>query len=280
LGKSSGRIAFRSRGLTPRRRGDSARRVQWPEQGEAEARSPQSIIPPSLASHHSRCWRLGQQPGDLHREDGEQHHHGEQRRSWSRVPEQVVPAAWASGDGGEAGTRSLRKSSGRIPSPKAGLDNSITGPIRAGAPAVELSSRARQILHQVVAAGTTAGGEIRSQLSPCPRLLPQDRGAWAVAAARNLLAAYLDRRLPRWREDAQGDAATGSGPARSGKMTKDEADQVLGGLLEVSCQRGTRAGHGEHVARRRADHLPVLRPNPIAEAEARPCPVRPAADVG
>jgi len=34
LGKSNGRIAFRPRGNTPRRRGDSARRVQWPEQGE------------------------------------------------------------------------------------------------------------------------------------------------------------------------------------------------------------------------------------------------------
>ena len=40
LGKSSGRIAFLIEGYTPRRRGDSARRVQWPEQGEAEVRTP------------------------------------------------------------------------------------------------------------------------------------------------------------------------------------------------------------------------------------------------
>ena len=46
-------------------------------------------------------------------------------------------------------------------------------------------------------------------------------------AAWDLLAAYLDRRHPRWREDAQGDAATGSGPAR-GKMTKEEVYQILG----------------------------------------------------
>jgi hypothetical protein len=46
--------------------------------------------------------------------------------------------------------------------------------------------------------------------------------------SRDLLAAYLDRRHPRWREDAQGDAAAGSSPARSGKMTKEEAYQVLG----------------------------------------------------
>jgi DnaJ domain len=45
-----------------------------------------------------------------------------------------------------------------------------------------------------------------------------------------LLMAYLDRREPRWREHAQGDAATGTGrPARSGgKMTEEEAYQILG----------------------------------------------------
>ena len=47
--------------------------------------------------------------------------------------------------------------------------------------------------------------------------------------SRDLLAAYLDRRHPRWREDAQGDAAAGNGgPARSGKMSKEEAYQILG----------------------------------------------------
>jgi DnaJ domain len=46
--------------------------------------------------------------------------------------------------------------------------------------------------------------------------------------SRDLLAAYLDRRHPRWREDAQGDAAAGNGAARSGKMSKEEAYQILG----------------------------------------------------
>ena len=46
--------------------------------------------------------------------------------------------------------------------------------------------------------------------------------------SRNLLAAYLDRRHPRWREDAESDATAGGGPARSGKMTKEEAYQILG----------------------------------------------------
>jgi hypothetical protein len=47
--------------------------------------------------------------------------------------------------------------------------------------------------------------------------------------SRALLMAYLDRREPRWRENAQADAATG--PSRAGwggKMTEEEAYQVLG----------------------------------------------------
>jgi DnaJ-like protein len=48
--------------------------------------------------------------------------------------------------------------------------------------------------------------------------------------SRDLLAAYLDRRQPGWREYAQGDAAAGRGrtSARSGKMTEEEAYQILG----------------------------------------------------
>jgi len=48
--------------------------------------------------------------------------------------------------------------------------------------------------------------------------------------SRALLMAYLDRRDPRWREHAQGDAAAGGrGTTRSsGKMTEEEAYQILG----------------------------------------------------
>ncbi len=47
--------------------------------------------------------------------------------------------------------------------------------------------------------------------------------------SRALLAAYLDRRNPRWREDTQGGAAAGEvGTPRSGKMTEEEAYQILG----------------------------------------------------
>jgi len=46
--------------------------------------------------------------------------------------------------------------------------------------------------------------------------------------SRALLAAYLDRRTPGWREHAQGNAAAGqSGPPR-GPMTQEEAYQILG----------------------------------------------------
>jgi hypothetical protein len=48
--------------------------------------------------------------------------------------------------------------------------------------------------------------------------------------SRALLMAYLDRREPRWREHAQGDAAAGPGRTAwsSGKMTEEEAYQILG----------------------------------------------------
>jgi hypothetical protein len=46
--------------------------------------------------------------------------------------------------------------------------------------------------------------------------------------SRALLMAYLDRREPSWREHAQGDTAAGRGPPSSGKMTEEEAYQILG----------------------------------------------------
>jgi len=47
--------------------------------------------------------------------------------------------------------------------------------------------------------------------------------------SRALLMAYLDRREPSWREHAQGDAhAAGHAAWSSGKMTEEEAYQILG----------------------------------------------------
>jgi hypothetical protein len=46
--------------------------------------------------------------------------------------------------------------------------------------------------------------------------------------SRALLVAYLDRRDARWSEHAQGDAASGRPAASSGKMSEQEAYQILG----------------------------------------------------
>jgi DnaJ-domain-containing protein 1 len=46
--------------------------------------------------------------------------------------------------------------------------------------------------------------------------------------SRALLVAYLDRRDARWSEHAQGDTATGRPAASSGKMSEQEAYQILG----------------------------------------------------
>jgi DnaJ domain len=46
--------------------------------------------------------------------------------------------------------------------------------------------------------------------------------------SRALLMAYLDRRQPSWREHAQGDAAAGRAATSTGKMTEQEAYQILG----------------------------------------------------
>ncbi len=49
------------------------------------------------------------------------------------------------------------------------------------------------------------------------------------AESVSLLESYLDRRFPAWRQDAQGNTAGGqSRPAASGKMTDEEAYQILG----------------------------------------------------
>jgi hypothetical protein len=46
--------------------------------------------------------------------------------------------------------------------------------------------------------------------------------------SRALLATYLDRREPSWREHVQGDATAGQGVPPSGPMTEQEAYQILG----------------------------------------------------
>jgi hypothetical protein len=59
--------------------------------------------------------------------------------------------------------------------------------------------------------------------------------------SRALLAAYLDRREPSWREHAQGDASAGNGVTRRGKMTEQEAYQILGVQAGASAEEIGRA---------------------------------------
>ncbi|MFY9836662.1 MAG: DnaJ domain-containing protein [Xanthobacteraceae bacterium] len=61
--------------------------------------------------------------------------------------------------------------------------------------------------------------------------------------SRNLLAAYLDRREPGWREYAQRDAGAGRGArsASAGKMVEEEAYQILGVAPGASAEEITRA---------------------------------------
>ena len=60
-----------------------------------------------------------------------------------------------------------------------------------------------------------------------PQLLAMASAFDAESVA--LLESYLDRRFPAWRQNAQGDAAGGQRrTASSGKMTNEEAYQILG----------------------------------------------------
>jgi hypothetical protein len=61
--------------------------------------------------------------------------------------------------------------------------------------------------------------------------------------SRKLLATYLDRREPGWREHAQHDAGAGRGArgASAGKMTEEEAYQILGITPGASTEEITRA---------------------------------------
>jgi hypothetical protein len=59
--------------------------------------------------------------------------------------------------------------------------------------------------------------------------------------SRDLLTAYLDHREPGWREYAQRDAGAGARPANAGKVTEEEAYQILGIQPGASTEEISRA---------------------------------------
>jgi hypothetical protein len=61
------------------------------------------------------------------------------------------------------------------------------------------------------------------------------------AESQALMAAYLDRREPRWREHAEGDAAARGRAARGAKMTEEQAYQILGVAAGASAEEIGRA---------------------------------------
>lgn len=72
--------------------------------------------------------------------------------------------------------------------------------------------------------------------------------------SRRLLEAYLDGRLPGWRDGADADAGTGQGAsASSGAMTKQEAYQILG-LEEGASAAAIRKAHRSLMQRVHPDH--------------------------
>jgi hypothetical protein len=71
--------------------------------------------------------------------------------------------------------------------------------------------------------------------------------------SRALLATYLDRREPGWREHAQGDATAGRGAPSRGPMTEEEAYQILG--LEPGADAdAVRSAHRTLMKKLHPDH--------------------------
>jgi hypothetical protein len=71
--------------------------------------------------------------------------------------------------------------------------------------------------------------------------------------SRDLLAAYLDRREPDWRQHARHDAGAGTRPAGAGKITEEEAYQILGILPGATTEEISRA-HRSLIKKLHPDH--------------------------
>jgi hypothetical protein len=97
------------------------------------------------------------------------------------------------------------------------------------------------IMSGKIIAGRLRGTELdRAELTTLVGLLGE-----FDTESRDLLAAYLDRRHPRWRDHVEDGAAAGRGlGARSGKMTEQEAYQILGLQPGASAEDIGRAHRG------------------------------------
>ncbi len=75
------------------------------------------------------------------------------------------------------------------------------------------------------------------------QLMKQAAAVAGIADSAALLEAYLDRRIPGWREDVEGDGDAGArGAPNAGAMTDKEAYEVLG-LLPGATEAEIRAAH-------------------------------------
>lgn len=112
---------------------------------------------------------------------------------------------------------------GRIATPSSGPQRSS---VRSAALEMELDHDTGA-MNGLVLAGRFEGRELEElELADLEDLYMEIGGD---VDSRNLLEAYLDRRFPAWREDAEMDADTGKARASgSGTMGEEEAYEVLG----------------------------------------------------
>ncbi|WP_421723546.1 DnaJ domain-containing protein [Bauldia sp.] len=96
-------------------------------------------------------------------------------------------------------------------------------------------------------AGRVMGGDFEGRWLDdldVPELQTLSREISRDAESLALLEAYLDRRIPGWREDGEGDSAAGAGsPPNTGPMTDEEAYEILGlapGASESEIRRAHR----------------------------------------
>ena len=103
----------------------------------------------------------------------------------------------------------------------------------------------------VVTRGAYAGRSLADLDQPALKQLRRELAADGESVT--LLEAYLDRRIPGWREDFEADAAAGTrGPSDSGPMTDEEAYQILG-LAPGASEAEIRAAHRRLMMRMHPD---------------------------